>query len=284
MSAGWIPLIFILTSVVAYWLLGRVMPTNTAVSEPFVPTDNGLASLRDRCDRSIHPRLPESFRKWLEQRLSIAGNPGGMHAGSYLVVWILAILLGLMLYFVVRSSLSVGLAPAIAWNLWLLMGAFPYIYLYRRGKKRQKQIEKSLPDLLDRLDIAMNVGLPFSTGVEKVLNYLPAGPLHDEFDLAMSQVRYGKSMDQAFQGIAHRVRIPEVTSFISAVVQAHRLGVDISQVIRTQAESIRVQHRQHSEEEAAKAGTKLIFPLILVTLPMVFILLLGPILVSLLIR
>ncbi len=282
MSPGWIPFIFITVSVLAYWLLGRFAPTQSAAE--LTPTGAGLTRLRNGSERLVSSYIPGSLKQWLDRRLSIAGNPGGLKAGSFLVIWIFAFLLGLLLYFLVRIRVSSQLAPAFAWNMWFLLLVLPYIYLHRAGSRRQKQIERSLPDLLDRLDIAMNVGLPFTTGMEKVLQYLPRSPLRDEFDRAMSEIRYGKSMAQAFRGVAFRVRVPELSSFISSVLQAHALGVDISQVIRNQAESIRMQHRQHSEEEAAKAGTKLVFPLILVTLPMVFILLLGPILISLLMR
>ncbi|HID57062.1 TPA: type II secretion system F family protein, partial [Candidatus Poribacteria bacterium] len=88
-----------------------------------------------------------------------------------------------------------------------------------------------------------------------------------------------KSFDEAMKGLSRRTRMPVLSSFVGAVIQAHRLGVDISDVIKAQAESIRTHRRQKAEEAAAKAATKMVFPLILCSLPMLFILLMGPIVI-----
>jgi tight adherence protein C len=100
-----------------------------------------------------------------------------------------------------------------------------------------------------------------------------------EFSRALREIKYGKSFEGALVGIANRVKLPDVNFFVNTVNHAHRMGVDISEVIREQAKDIRIRHRQKSEEAAAKASTKLIFPLVICVLPILFILLIGPLII-----
>ena len=110
------------------------------------------------------------------------------------------------------------------------------------------------------------------------------GPLSDEFRRALAEVRVGRVRRDALRDLAARVQVPSVSNFIGAVVQADQLGVPISRVLQVQSEQMRIERRQRAEEMANKAPIKMLFPLVGCIFPSMFIVILGPAIISLMLN
>jgi tight adherence protein C len=220
-----------------------------------------------------------------ERRLAMAGNPYDMRSVDFLglKVVVAGAVAGVLflLFGIIGRNLSFGLLLALA-------GAgigfiAPEYWLSRRIRKRQKQIVLELPDALDLLTISVRAGLGFDAALAKVTEKMK-GPLPDEFQRALAEVRVGKSRKEALRDIVARTEVPALTNFIGAVIQAETLGVSISKVLQIQSEQMRVERRQRAEEMAAKAPIKMLFPLVGCIFPSIFIVILGPAIISIMVQ
>jgi tight adherence protein C len=151
----------------------------------------------------------------------------------------------------------------------------PEFWLGGRIKKRQHAILLSIPDALDLLTISVRAGLGFDAALGKVVEKMN-GPLTDEFQRALAEVRVGKVRREALRDIIPRTEVAPLSNFIGAIIQAEQLGVSISKVLQVQSEQLRIERRQRAEEMAAKAPIKMLFPLVGCIFPALFIVILGP--------
>jgi tight adherence protein C len=216
-----------------------------------------------------------------EKRLAMAGNPGDLKLTDWMGVKILVSIavgaLMFLLFGVISANLMGGLLLAV-------VGAgvgflLPEFWLGRKIKARQKIILVMIPDTLDLLTISVRAGLGFDAALAKVVEKLP-GPLSDEFRRALAEVRVGKARRDALRDMVPRTNVAPLSNFIGAIVQAEQLGVSISKVLQIQSEQLRIERRQRAEEQAAKAPIKMLFPLVGCIFPSLFIVILGPALIS----
>ena len=110
------------------------------------------------------------------------------------------------------------------------------------------------------------------------------GPLTEEFRRALAEVRVGKARREALRDIVPRTEVGPLTNFIGAIIQAEQLGVSISKVLQVQSEQLRIERRQRAEAEAARAPIKMLFPLVGCIFPSLFIVILGPAIISIMIN
>jgi tight adherence protein C len=220
-----------------------------------------------------------------ERRLAMAGNPYEMRSVDFLglkvvvagaVAGVLFLLAG-----IVGRNLGFGLILGLA-------GAgigfiAPEYWLSRRIKIRKKRIVLQLPDALDLLTISVRAGLGFDAALGKVTEKM-VGPLPDEFQRALAEVRVGKARKEALRDIVSRTEVQALTNFIGAVIQAETLGVSISKVLQIQSEQLRIERRQRAEEMAAKAPIKMLLPLVGCIFPSIFIVILGPAIISIMVQ
>ncbi len=161
----------------------------------------------------------------------------------------------------------------------LLFGLFgfylPVLLIKSRIQRRQKAILKSFPDALDLLTVCVQAGLGFDAAMQKLVEKWE-NELALEFARVLREVQLGKPRKDALRDMAERIGLPEVTSFVAAVVQAEQLGVSLSNILLIQADAMRQKRRQRAEEEARKAPIKMLFPLTFLIMPALFIVLLGP--------
>ena len=131
------------------------------------------------------------------------------------------------------------------------------------------------PDALDLLTISVEAGLGFDAALAKVVEKM-SGPLIDEFRQALAEVRMGRTRRDALRDVATRADDQSLTNFIGAIVQAEQLGVPIAKVLQIQSQQLRIVRRQRAEEAAAKAPIKMLFPMVGCIFPTLFIVILGP--------
>jgi tight adherence protein C len=175
----------------------------------------------------------------------------------------------------VINAIPNGAIVALAILVVVIAYFIPDLLLYSRGLERQAAIGLELPDTLDQMLIAVEAGLGFEASMSRA-GENGKGPLAEELVRTLQDMRVGMSRSEAYQALAMRTSVPDLRAFIRAVVQADVYGISISGVLRSQAKEMRVKRRQRAEEKALQIPVKVLFPLMLLILPVLFIAVLGP--------
>ena len=165
-------------------------------------------------------------------------------------------------------------------GLALLGFGCPRVWLMDSLARRRKAIVRALPVYLDFLTMGVEAGLNMAGAISQAVSKGPAGPLKNEFALVLRDLRSGLTRAESLRRMEERIRVPQVSSFVSAVVQAERLGASLGSTFRFQAEQRRTERFQTAEKLAMEAPVKLIFPLVVFIFPITFLVLMFPIAVK----
>lgn len=222
---------------------------------------------------------PDGIAARITRRLDLAGNPGG---------WTVERVLGYKGFGLVAAGALGGFiglkTSAIAAVMYTVIAAafgffLPDILLYNTGLKRQQQIQRTLPDAMDLLTISVEAGLGFDAALAQVARNTD-GPLAGEFFRVLQEMQIGKGRSDALRGLSDRTDVAELRTFVAAMVQAEVFGIPIANVLRTQSKEMRLKRQQRAEEKAAKVPVKIMVPLVLFILPALFVVIIGPGVVS----
>jgi tight adherence protein C len=145
----------------------------------------------------------------------------------------------------------------------------------RRARSRLDQIDYEIPELIDLLVTTVEAGVGFSGSMQMAARQFK-GALGDELRLATQQQEMGLATNEALTNMLERANTPGMRSFVRAILQGETLGVSIGKILRDLALEMRKRRRQMAEERAQKAPTKILFPLIFLIFPPMFVILLGP--------
>jgi tight adherence protein C len=155
----------------------------------------------------------------------------------------------------------------------------PLLLVRRRARYRLEEIDYQMPELIDVLVTTVEGGVGFSGSLQMAAQRMH-GPLGEELRLTLQEQDMGLSTDEALQHLVERADTPSVRTFVRAIVQGEQLGVSIGKIMRDLAIEMRKTRRQKAEERAQKAPTKMLFPLIFLIFPAMFVILLGPAIIS----
>jgi len=219
----------------------------------------------------------------IRARLMKGGFPRGLRAQDFLVLKF-GMLLLMSILFMLMAPIY---AELLGWNipyfplLGLLFGAYsgwkiPDIWLSSIVTRRQTDIRLFLPDMIDLVTVSVEAGLGLDASLQRVASRFD-NPLSEEILRAMQEVQLGRSRMEALRDMARRADVPDLTAWITALVQAELLGVSIANVLRVQSERLREKRSQRAREAAQKAPIKMVFPLVLFIFPALFIVILGPV-------
>jgi tight adherence protein C len=253
------------------------------VGEPAGPADAGQSpraagagltrsGLLDRLGRAFAGR---SIRE-LDNRLAMAGRPGGFSAQAFIGLKVLIALLSAALGIALALAMAGGAATVLLGAAVTLLGfRLPNIWLLRRISARQNEIRTSLPDALDLITVSAEAGLAFEAALARLSTRM-TGALAEEFELMLREIGLGKTRRQALRDLAERSDVDELRTFVAMIVQTDELGGDIGGVLRAQALASRTRRRQAAQKKALQAPVKMVFPLVLFILPATFVVILGP--------
>ncbi len=220
-------------------------------------------------------------------RLLRAGFPLGLKASTFRVIKLLGIIIGALLFLVYFPVLNNIFGPAFKFTIplfllpfWVALGALygfrlPDVWLGIQISKRQKEIQLILPDMMDLISISVEAGLGLMMAIKRISERFP-NALSEEFLRTLQEVQLGVDQPSALRDMARRVGSEDLTTLLTAIVQAELLGLAVSNVLRVQSERLREKRSQRAREAAQKAPIKMTFPLVLFIFPALFIIILGP--------
>lgn len=236
----------------------------------FVPIVRRLSSLVIRF-------TPQSMLENTAHKLELAGSPRNMSAAEFWVIrGVVCVVLG-VLFFIIIGQYGQEPGKRILYTaIVTVLGFFmPSMFLSSKIRRRQDAIVKKFPDALDLMSICVDAGLTFDGAMAKVDEKWD-DDLAREYGRVIYEMQLGKSRRQALRDMSDRMEVPDVASFVAAILQADQLGVSIGKVLRIQSEQMRIRRRQRAEEKAHQAPVKMLFPMVFLIFPSMFIVLLGP--------
>ncbi len=227
---------------------------------------------------SITRLTPLDLYGRVNRLIVLAGNPPAFTAERIVAFKIVFAIVGLVV--------GLMLAPLLPFTSFLLkVGTValltltgytvPSAAIAARASKRQKEIRKALSDTMDLLTISVEAGLGFDAALGQVVRNVP-GPLSEEVSRMLQEMQIGVSRTEALRHLTDRTEVSELDGFVLSMIQADKYGVGIAKVLRAQAQELRQKRRQRAEETAQKIPLKLLFPMIFMVLPALFIVILGP--------
>jgi tight adherence protein C len=251
----------------------NMRPRQIALAQPFMV--RAVAPALRSISNFLVALLPITWIKTTEQRLVWAGV--NISIEGFVLIW---------------AAATVGVPAAVYWwtgifgmegvlrLLFIGGGAFvgfvyPQFALKSRIAQRHHIARKALPDAVDLMVTSVEAGLSLDAALLKVSEY-HSGPLQRELERALADMNLGQSRREALEGITQRLNLPELVNFVQTLNQAEVTGAPIGQVLRVQAEQIRMKRRQYAETQAQRAPLLMIGPLVFLIFPSMFIVLLGP--------
>lgn len=216
----------------------------------------------------------------IERNVMLAGRPDSWTLRRVIIAKPVMTMMGLLVLYTFVSKNPSGFSWIIG-GMAVVAGYFaPDILLQKRAEARQEAIQQELPDILDQVTISIEAGLGFEAAFARI-GERRSGPLAEEIVRTVQDMRLGMSRRDAYQSMAARTDVDDLRRFVKSIVQAEQFGVSIASVVRTQAVEMRFKRRTRAEGRALKVPVKILFPLLVCILPVLFIVVLTPAVISL---
>ena len=294
-------LAFLVFSVLYYIIKTRVLPGNQVhqrlkdlqgAGDRVTKTHAEELAKTPFLDRTVVPMLrnferfmvrfaPSGIHNTVETKLQLAGLSDKWSPNGFITIWLICMFLFFMIGYILisRRAMPYFESLLIYWLCVIIGALLPFSMLNTKIRKRQKKIEKQLPEVLDLLSVSVQAGLSFDGALRKITDRT-VGPLIDEFKRMQQDVRMGAPKVRAMQAMGKRCDVDDLYLFITAVNQAERLGTSMGKTLLNQADNMRERRRQKAKAEALKAPIKMIFPLVVFIFPAIFVVTLLPSILS----
>lgn len=247
------------------------------LSQPF--TERIVYPLARKVGEIATKFTPQNALNNISKQLELAGSPANLDPTMFLALQFLAaVAFGgflILVFTFAQIGWGIGTRLLIIAAFVFLGFYFPQLWLSGRISRRQKEVRKAMPDALDLLTICVEAGLGFDAAMAKVSEKWE-NELSLSFARVIQEVQLGKLRREALRDMSERLGLPEMTSFVAAVIQSELLGVSMAKVLRIQSEQMRVRRRQIAEEQAHQAPIKMLIPMGLLIFPSLMIVLLTP--------
>ena len=260
--------------------LGTISAHGYGAEVPVLAEPAGEGRSLDRFASSLGERAGQKLRFLREEetqrRLIAAGHytsPARRFVGYQLLVT--AGLMVLAIWLVVAGGGGVGVGLLLVLFAGLIGLGGPQFYLSKQAARRLQEIDEALPELIDLLAVTIEAGLGFGASLRLSAERL-SGPLGDELRLTLQEQTLGLSPVESLDNWLRRTDTPAVRAFVRAMTQGERLGISVGQILRNLAIEMRKRRRALAEERAQKAPIKVLFPLVFLIFPALFVIILGP--------
>lgn len=220
---------------------------------------------------------PERMALELEHKLTIAGNPGNLHAGEFYAIRLLILCAGVIAALLInRDFRTINPTHLLFGGLIIFISfAIPDVWLNGRVQFRQDEIRCTLPDALDMLSVCVSAGLGFDQSLQKISHYWNTD-LGFEFTRVNKEMEMGVSRAEALKNLSTRLEVDDLSRFVAIIVQAEKVGMSYADVLHSQAQQLRVLRQYRAREIANKLPGKMILPLALFIFPAMIAVILGP--------
>jgi tight adherence protein C len=216
----------------------------------------------------------------MQHKLLTAGNPFNLQAGEFLGIRAAFLLLGLWFAYMFFNLAPENMRIIISLVVLVVFFLLPQSWLNGKIRTRQDKIRKGMSDALDMVSVCMAAGLGFEQSLQRVSEHWRT-PVGIEFGRVISEIEMGLSRSDALENMASRLDIPELSSFVSFITQAEKMGLSVSDTMHSQAEQMRLERRQRAQEQAQKIPVKMLIPMAFLIFPAIMAVILGPVIPSL---
>ena len=240
-----------------------------------------LKPIFDKIAHKLAQLTPPSLYRQAEELVEASGGFYGKGISGFMLTCggTLLLMMVLAAYFVMTRDVSMLRGIVIMVLAFALGIGLPVFFIRRVIDERRDNIRRAMPDVLDLLCVSVQAGLGFDGALGKVTAKMK-GPLIEECERLLQELRMGVTRRSALLRLAKRCGIQEMQLFTAALIQADKLGVGMAQVLEIQSENMREMRRQRAKEEAAKLPVKILFPMLVFIFPVMFVVVLGPALVT----
>lgn len=245
------------------------------LSQPF--RERVLAPLVGRAASFMARLTPANSLAATQHKLDLAGNPNNWTPAEFFGIRAIAtVVLGALIFLLLTITNAELPARLGMTAIFAVLGfLLPGLWLGGKIRSRKTNVIKALPDALDLLTICVEAGLGFDQAMQKVAEKWD-NELSRTFARVLHEIRLGRARREALRDAAQRLDVSDMTSFVAAVIQSEQLGVSIAKVLRIQSDQMRIRRRQRAEEKAHQAPVKMLFPMVFLIFPSIWIVLLGP--------
>ncbi len=216
-----------------------------------------------------------NFKRRVNRKLITANVP--LTVNEFMAIKEISLLLVPVLYYLLIGSLP---SPDLAILLGFIGFVLPDMWLNNRIAKRRKEISRELPNVIDLLKLCVEAGMDFMLAVKRVVRDYKPCAVTEELSHVWRQIQMGRSRAEALRHMAWRVDMPEVSSFVRALIQGDKMGTPIGEILRIQANEMRLYRIMKAEEAAMTAPIKMLFPLLFFILPVILIVVAGPVILK----
>ena len=246
-------------------------------------TERIINPIRDSVQKFFLRMAPRAIFKTIERQIITAGKQNVWSVDRMIFLWGVTITIcfgaGLLIFVTTNLLLIQRLTILLVMTMTGIL--LPMSYLRRLIRERQEKILTQLPPFLDLLSVSVQAGLSFDASVDRIIKRA-SGPLPDEFRQMQKDLRLGLSKKEALREMASRCDLDDVYLFTTSVIQAERLGTSMGKTLVEQAKNMRERYQQRIKAQALKAPIKILFPLVLLIFPTIFIIILLPPLINIL--
>ncbi len=243
---------------------------------PFV--DRVIIPAKEKIEELALQFTPRKMQEFIQHKMVVAGKPANSSVGLFILrIVIFAAVFGGGMFFAMSRGGDLPVVRQISFLVLgcLIGGILPISTLSRQIRNRQEAIKRQLPEVLDLLCVSVQAGLSFDAALRKIVIRME-GPFVTECRKMLDDVRMGMTRRDALIDLAARCEVQEVSLFVTSIIQAERLGSNMSNTLQAQAENVRERHRQWVKAMALEAPVKIVIPLVACILPAIFIVALGP--------
>lgn len=252
--------------------------TDPELSKPF--KTRVLIPLKKSIIKTLSSVTPKETTQRFQTKITAAGSPYGFGAGEWSSIRTLFLIIlpviSTIIFIITGQPLNKLALLCAVLIIIALIG--PDMILKSCTDKRQKEMIRSMPDILDLLTVSVEAGLGFDAALAKV-SEKSQGILADEFTRLLQEIKIGKPRRDALRQMSSRINLDEISAFTAAIIQAEQLGVSIGNVLRIQSEQLRQKRKQRAQEKAMKAPVKMLIPMVFFIFPTIFTVVLGPVVI-----